>query len=201
ISADLARGHGGGDRPPSRQIGTGCRGKNFWIIVREAETPQERQESRQTRDPRGNQEPRQHFDLTPHIQSKLWPRIQKGIDQHLAKVYIDNNSSLRKEHWVLKLDGTRGNDPAEGSRHQYADGCALHQGPDNDHGSKRQAAGAHFRCWMIVMSDDRMSQLLTQLESQHEVGGGSGSGGGGDDEPGADEDANGNEDADGDEEC
>ncbi|GJU40687.1 hypothetical protein Tco_1193644 [Tanacetum coccineum] len=45
----------------------------------------------------------------------------------------------------------------------------------------------------VVRSDDHMSQLLTQLESQHEVGGGSGSGGGGDDEPGADEDANGDE--------
>ncbi|GJU78526.1 hypothetical protein Tco_1275596, partial [Tanacetum coccineum] len=31
----------------------------------------------------------------------------------------------------------------------------------------------------VVRSDDRMSQLLTQLQSQHEVGGGSGSGGGG----------------------
>ncbi|GJX42648.1 hypothetical protein Tco_0257638, partial [Tanacetum coccineum] len=49
----------------------------------------------------------------------------------------------------------------------------------------------------VVWSDDRMSQLLTQLESQHEISGGSGSGGGGDDEPGPDEDAGGDEDADG----
>nr|GFC69811.1 hypothetical protein [Tanacetum cinerariifolium] len=35
-----------------------------------------------------------------------------------------------------------------------------------------------------------MSQLLTQLESHHKVGGGSESGEGGDDEPGADEDVN-----------
>ncbi|GKA79472.1 hypothetical protein Tco_0786068 [Tanacetum coccineum] len=41
----------------------------------------------------------------------------------------------------------------------------------------------------VVRSDDKMSQLLTQLQSQHEVGSGSGSGGGGDDEPGEDEDA------------
>ncbi|GKA15452.1 reverse transcriptase domain-containing protein [Tanacetum coccineum] len=40
----------------------------------------------------------------------------------------------------------------------------------------------------VVRSDDKMSQLLTQLQSQHEVGSGSGSGGGGDDEPGDDED-------------
>ncbi|GKA52410.1 hypothetical protein Tco_0745725 [Tanacetum coccineum] len=53
----------------------------------------------------------------------------------------------------------------------------------------------------VVRSDDKMSQLLTQLQSQHEVGSGSGSGGGGDDEPGEDEDADKDEDADGDEDC
>ncbi|GKD23325.1 retrotransposon protein, putative, ty3-gypsy subclass [Tanacetum coccineum] len=41
-----------------------------------------------------------HFDLTPDMQSKLWPKISKGIEQHLAKVYTDNTSSLKKEHWV-----------------------------------------------------------------------------------------------------
>ncbi|GKD95089.1 hypothetical protein Tco_1374926, partial [Tanacetum coccineum] len=79
-----------------------------------------------------------------------------------------------------------GDAEAQGSRHQYADECALHRGPDNGHGSSGQAAGAHSD---VVRSDDRMSQLLTQLQSQHEVGSGSGSGGGGDDEPGEDEDA------------
>ncbi|GJV75208.1 hypothetical protein Tco_1506792 [Tanacetum coccineum] len=59
---------------------------------------------------------------------------------------------------------------AQGSRRQYANGCALHQGLDNGHGSKGQATGAHSRCW----SDDRMSQLLTQLQSQHKVDGSSG---------------------------
>ncbi|GJX72862.1 hypothetical protein Tco_0311457 [Tanacetum coccineum] len=34
----------------------------------------------------------------------------------------------------------------------------------------------------VVRSDDKMSQLLTQLQSQHEVGSGSESGEGGDDE-------------------
>ncbi|GJY30441.1 hypothetical protein Tco_0413936 [Tanacetum coccineum] len=48
----------------------------------------------------------------------------------------------------------------------------------------------------IVKSDDRMSQLLTQLQSQHEVGSGSGSGGGGDDVPGEDENADEDQDAD-----
>ncbi|GJZ95490.1 hypothetical protein Tco_0667824 [Tanacetum coccineum] len=35
----------------------------------------------------------------------------------------------------------------------------------------------------VVRSDDKFSQLLTQLQSQHEVGSGGGSGGGEDDEP------------------
>ncbi|GKD69846.1 hypothetical protein Tco_1323936 [Tanacetum coccineum] len=51
----------------------------------------------------------------------------------------------------------------------------------------------------LVRSDDKMSQLLMQLQSQHEVGSGSGSGEGKNDEPGDDEDAGEDEDADGDE--
>ncbi|GJX10966.1 hypothetical protein Tco_0200825 [Tanacetum coccineum] len=38
-------------------------------------------------------------------------------------------------------------------------------------------------------SDDKMSQLLTQLQSQHEVVGGSGSGGGGDEDAGGDDES------------
>nr|GEY26884.1 hypothetical protein [Tanacetum cinerariifolium] len=50
-----------------------------------------------------------------------------------------------------------------------------------------------------VRSDDMIFQLLTRLQSQHEVGSGSMSGGGGDDEPCKGEDAGEDEDADGDE--
>ncbi|GKD90578.1 hypothetical protein Tco_1366085 [Tanacetum coccineum] len=54
MSADVARGHGGegggDDRPLPGQIPTGCRGN--------PKTQQRRQESRQTRYPRANQEPR-----------------------------------------------------------------------------------------------------------------------------------------------
>ncbi|GJV42273.1 hypothetical protein Tco_1420713 [Tanacetum coccineum] len=42
--------------------------------------------------------------------------------------------------------------------------------------------------FMRFRSDDKFSQMLNQLESQPEYGGGSGSGGCGDDEPGDDED-------------
>ncbi|GKA80824.1 hypothetical protein Tco_0787516 [Tanacetum coccineum] len=40
----------------------------------------------------------------------------------------------------------------------------------------------------LFRSNDRFSQMLTQLESQPEIGGSSGCGGCGDDEPGDDED-------------
>ncbi|GKE95337.1 hypothetical protein Tco_1580192 [Tanacetum coccineum] len=50
---------------------------------------------------------RSQFDVTPHMQSDLWPKISKGIEWHLAKIYIDNKSALKQEHWVLNSDGTR----------------------------------------------------------------------------------------------
>ncbi|GKB10049.1 hypothetical protein Tco_0843972 [Tanacetum coccineum] len=50
---------------------------------------------------------RSQFDLTFHMQSPFWPKISKGIEHHLDKIYIDNNSTFKQEHWVLKLDGTR----------------------------------------------------------------------------------------------
>ncbi|GKE45176.1 retrotransposon protein, putative, ty3-gypsy subclass [Tanacetum coccineum] len=40
------------------------------------------------------------------MQSPLWPKIQKGIEQQLAKIYTDNKSALKHDHWVLKPDGT-----------------------------------------------------------------------------------------------
>nr|GEY96170.1 hypothetical protein [Tanacetum cinerariifolium] len=52
----------------------------------------------------------------------------------------------------------------------------------------------------LFSSDDKMSQMLTQLESQPEFGSGSGSGLCGDDEPGDDEDGGEDEDEDEDDE-
>nr|GEU63560.1 hypothetical protein [Tanacetum cinerariifolium] len=40
------------------------------------------------------------FELKPHMQSKLWPKIKKGIDQHLGKIYTNNKSSLKRDYWV-----------------------------------------------------------------------------------------------------
>nr|GEX69690.1 hypothetical protein [Tanacetum cinerariifolium] len=42
--------------------------------------------------------------IRPHMQSKLWPYIKKGIDQHLGKIYTDNKSSLKRDYWVKNPD-------------------------------------------------------------------------------------------------
>nr|GEU65277.1 hypothetical protein [Tanacetum cinerariifolium] len=41
---------------------------------------------------------RTQFDLTTHMQSDLWPKIKKGIEQHLANIYTDNKSASKAEH-------------------------------------------------------------------------------------------------------
>ncbi|GJY92939.1 hypothetical protein Tco_0508721 [Tanacetum coccineum] len=115
VYSNVARGHGGDgggdDRPPPSQIPTGFRGH--------PKTQHGRQESQKTRYPRKNQEPRvkedygsmrptedpSYFYLTPQMQSALWPKISKGIEQHLAKIYTDNKSALKQEHWVVNPDG------------------------------------------------------------------------------------------------
>nr|GEY00562.1 hypothetical protein [Tanacetum cinerariifolium] len=43
---------------------------------------------------------RTQFDLQPHMQSKLWPYIRKGIDKHLGKIYTNNKSSLKRDYWI-----------------------------------------------------------------------------------------------------
>ncbi|GJY40937.1 hypothetical protein Tco_0428207 [Tanacetum coccineum] len=50
------------------------------------------------------EERKARFDLMPHMQFDLWPKIKKGIQQHLAKIYTDNKSSLKAEHWVANPD-------------------------------------------------------------------------------------------------
>ncbi|GJY60121.1 hypothetical protein Tco_0460013, partial [Tanacetum coccineum] len=42
------------------------------------------------------------FNLRPHMQSDLenWIKINTGIQQHLEKIYTDNKSALKAEHWV-----------------------------------------------------------------------------------------------------
>ncbi|GJZ12549.1 hypothetical protein Tco_0547779, partial [Tanacetum coccineum] len=39
------------------------------------------------------------FDLKPHMQSELWPKIRKDIDQYLGKIYTDNKLTLKRDYW------------------------------------------------------------------------------------------------------
>ncbi|GJX71677.1 hypothetical protein Tco_0308848 [Tanacetum coccineum] len=151
------------------------------------------------------------FDLTPYMQSDLWPKISKGIEQHLAKIYTDNKSALKQEHWVLNPDGTYDMESSDTrdypsliqtyfdthtvddiflrdeERLLYEEMLRLKDlGPNTPTGVPYTDDEIMA---MVVRSDDKMSQLLTQLQSQHEVGSGSESDGGEDDEPSEDEDA------------
>ncbi|GKB39498.1 hypothetical protein Tco_0884440, partial [Tanacetum coccineum] len=90
-----------------------------------------------------------------------------------------------------------GDDLAEESRHQYADGNADVDEVKEENNQLRKELDM---LRMVIRRDERMSQLCTQLESQHEVSGGSESCGGGDDESSMDEDACQDEEAERDEE-
>ncbi|GJU68256.1 F-box domain containing protein [Tanacetum coccineum] len=258
MSADLARGHGsdsGGDDcpPPHHSRGKGTR--------------------------------------KPNLGGR-----KAGIEQHLVKIYTDNKSSLKAEHWVANpddgtydMEGIRSQHPANISVADWDAQIAFWSDPKNaarcaqnarnrakstvicrqrsrslavlkdrqmessatreypsliqtyfdihtvdgvflrdeerllyEEMLRLQGLGTytddqimaivrrgkqrHSRCCLkeknkqlkkqmdmimkVVRSDDKMSQLLTQLQSQYDVGSGSGSGKGGDDEPGDDEDAN-----------
>ncbi|GKD53406.1 hypothetical protein Tco_1286793 [Tanacetum coccineum] len=277
MSADVAKGHGGDDRPPPHQIGGGCRGKGTRkpnLGGKKAGRLNTRKETRNLGlrkitdqfgpqairfewNDRGTLMPlgdhaahwanllgeivrvfpmhfcswhnileeqkagvmgkiRTQIDLTPHIQSDLWPKIKKGIQQHLAKIYTNNKTSLKAEHWAANPDdGTYDNVArcAQNARNRAKSMIICRQGSRSltvlrDRQMESSATreypsliqtyfdthtvdGVFLRDEerLLLRSDDKMSQLLTQLQSQHKVGSGSGSGGGGDDEPGDDEDA------------
>nr|GEV91042.1 retrovirus-related Pol polyprotein from transposon TNT 1-94 [Tanacetum cinerariifolium] len=176
----------------------------------------------------------QHFDLTPHIHSKIWLKIKKGIDQHMAKVYVDNKSALKAKHWIVGADRMhdvatiRSHPPVnikkidafaqDEARVQYEEMIRLRDlganmptdvpynedqimamvrnGKQWGHISSVGSVLAGHDRDVIFIIEPRGTYIdadVDELESQHEVGGGSRSGGGGDDEPGADEDANGDE--------
>ncbi|GJS78137.1 retrotransposon gag domain, retroviral aspartyl protease [Tanacetum coccineum] len=225
MSADVARGHGGDgggdDRPPTSDTHRLPRQGH-------PETQQGRPKSRQTRYPRANQEPwiarefpmhylawrkieperkargmgliRTQFDLAPHMQSNHWSDIYKGIHQQLAKIYTDNKLALKKEHWVAKLDGIYDVEIESSATRERRCSNMPSGVPYTDDEINAQVRGGKQRgTFPVVRSDDKFSQILTQLESQPQVGSGSGSGGGGDDESGEDEDADDHEDTDEDE--
>ncbi|GKC66720.1 hypothetical protein Tco_1099318 [Tanacetum coccineum] len=93
MSAAVARGYGGDDgrddpsRPPP-----------LW----DAEKP-----PGETGETTEMEEGRQNFDLAPHMRSRLWIDIDKGIEQHFAKVYTDNKSYIKCTYWSVKHGETR----------------------------------------------------------------------------------------------
>ncbi|GJX11748.1 hypothetical protein Tco_0201607, partial [Tanacetum coccineum] len=238
IPADVARGHGGSgdDRPPSRQIFTGCRehGEGRKTPTGEKGGTERQGKPARRGDPwRGNRKPfglrkirmnkarkRSVFEYNDRgtlltspknkagVMEPLGWRLQDSEYQSLIQPtsttpYLLTTSSTQDEARIqyeemprLKGFGGKGRDVIS-----INDPRCTHTDADVDE-VKEEHKRLRKELNMlrtVVRSDDRMSQLLTQLESQHEVGGGNGSGGGGDDEPGADEDAGGDEDTDGDE--
>nr|GEU78955.1 hypothetical protein [Tanacetum cinerariifolium] len=168
--------------------------------------------------------------IEPKKKAGVLGNLRKVIEQYFAKVYIDNKSALKKEHWVLQPDRTRdnaaraiqnaqnrakskvicrqGSRPLAVLRDMQEEMMRLRDLGPNKYADRfwRDMAGTSFLSTSleactppmsmrskqkVVRSDDRMSQLLTQLQSQNEVGSGSGSGGGRDDESGEDEDVDG----------
>ncbi|GJU79754.1 RNA-directed DNA polymerase, eukaryota [Tanacetum coccineum] len=130
--------------------------------------------------------------------------IQTNYDTHTVDgVWLQDEA---------RLQYVRGDAETQGSRPQYANGVlavhgrliisineprCTHTADVNEVKAENKQVRKELNILMkVVRSDDKMSQLLMQLQSQHEVGSGSRSGGGGDDEPGKDEDADEDEDAD-----
>ncbi|GJX85274.1 hypothetical protein Tco_0336048 [Tanacetum coccineum] len=146
------------------------------------------------------------FDLRPHMESDRWLQIYAGIQQHLQKIYNGKKAALKERHWVPDEDGTynvervRREHPSHISMVAWDVQIAFWNDPKNlARAAQNKQIGQRARSYADrdpgyfapsekCMSDDKFSQMLTQLESQPEYGSGSGSGGCGDDEPGDDED-------------
>ncbi|GJV28427.1 hypothetical protein Tco_1384875 [Tanacetum coccineum] len=130
---------------------------------------------------------------------------------HLQKIYNGKNATLKERHWVPDKDGTYDMKSIKQARPSHisemessttrervveATGSRLQHPlgvPYTDDEIMAIVRGGTFPvlvgfCWDRARSDDKFSQMLTQLESHPEYGGGSGSGGCRDDEPGDDED-------------
>nr|GEX11984.1 hypothetical protein [Tanacetum cinerariifolium] len=110
---------------------------------------------------------RAHFDLMPHMQSNLWLKISKGIEQHLAK--MESSETREYSSMIQTYYDTHTVDGEEMLR-------LRDLGPNTPTG--------------VPYTED-------QIMAMNEVDSGSGSGGGEDDEPGEDEDAGEDEDDDG----
>ncbi|GKE42651.1 hypothetical protein Tco_1469935 [Tanacetum coccineum] len=135
----------------------------------------------------------------------LMARIQSAVNDSDPYLVFVNEVHKSQSCFMNEIFFNREDDPTEGSRRQYADRDAISineprgtytdadvdEVKENNKRLRKELAMLRT----VVKSDDQMSQLLTQLELQHEVYGGSGSGRGGDNEPDADEDAKGDDES------
>ncbi|GJR30177.1 hypothetical protein Tco_1106409 [Tanacetum coccineum] len=121
MSVDVARGHdgdgGGDDRSPPHQIGGDCRGKGTRkpnLGGRKAGRLNTCKETRNLglRKIMDEFGPRRSEERKAGVIGKIW-----GTEQHLAKIYTDNKSSLKAEHWAANPDD--GTYDVEGTRSRY----------------------------------------------------------------------------------
>ncbi|GJS86047.1 hypothetical protein Tco_0752588 [Tanacetum coccineum] len=125
------------------------------------------------------------FDLRPHMESDRWPQIYAGIQQHLQKIYNGKKAALKEKHWIPDSNGTY-NLTAHG--HSAPPPC-THSSDIAKLKKREKVLTRQVNMFMkLFRSDDKFSQMLSQLESQPEIGGGCESGGCGDDEQGDNED-------------
>ncbi|GJT86805.1 hypothetical protein Tco_1068522 [Tanacetum coccineum] len=137
-----------------------------------------------------------HFDMAPQQGIPIAEhRIYAPYQQHLQKIY--NAKALLKEILTCvptwnPIAGHKSMRPSSGICKRFTMARRL---------LSRKGIGFLTRTRLTTWSasdayvprtfprsDDKFSQMLTQLESYPEIGGGNGSGGCGDDEPGDDED-------------
>ncbi|GJY13953.1 hAT dimerization domain, ribonuclease H-like domain protein [Tanacetum coccineum] len=74
-----------------------------------------------------------------------WHKIKEKKKAGVLGRLMGSRSLAVLQDQQMEISETRGDALAEGSRRQYINGCALHRGLDNGHGSKGQIAGAHSR--------------------------------------------------------
>ncbi|GJU37993.1 reverse transcriptase domain-containing protein [Tanacetum coccineum] len=153
MSADVARGHdgdgGGDDRPPPYQIGGGCRGKG----TRKHNLGGRKANRLNTRTlmPLGDhaahwanllreivREFPMHYRSWHNIPAEKKAGVLGKIGQHLEKIYTDNKSALKAEHWVPNPeDGTydvehiRSRRPANTSQADWDAKIAFWSDPKN----------------------------------------------------------------------
>ncbi|GKD61883.1 hypothetical protein Tco_1299392, partial [Tanacetum coccineum] len=126
--------------------------------------------------------------LTPRTGLKTW----SASDFNIPRTFPRWRAQLLEKDEMLRLQGL-GSNTSTGMPYTEDKVMAIvRRGKQQGHilgvGRVLPGQGTVKMFMKLFRSDDKFSQMLTQLESQPEYGGGSRSGGCGDDEPGDDED-------------